>query len=212
MHSAQTFHGSCPPSRTYEQLAESVCLFHGTSRHRARSILRSGFRRATDPDASYTGTAINLSESATIAYEYGDYENEGCVLEVMLRPGTVFSSAIDSVSGQSPGRRLDNWFLENCDAAAVKLYCGNVWLIWDTSCIQSIHMLTKREATIAVAECLQKDGPEFAYNASVQDIADAYWGRECAVDAMRLYLARCGLLGGPSTIRAVADPHLGADD
>lgn len=181
-------------SRAFADSEFPLRLFHGTKRRRAESILRSGFRRGTDPDASYTGTAVNLSESAAIAYEYGDYGGGGCMLEVTLHRGTTYGERMGSAAGDGTGRRFDAWFRGNSGIAALRLYFGNVWLVWDTACIQSARLLTKRQATAAVIECLRHDGPDCAYNGRVQDIADAYWARERHDPILRRYLARCGLL------------------
>jgi len=59
-------------------------LYHGTRDTAARTILREGFRRSRS--RNYTGTGICLSESLTLAYEYGMYETGGCVLEARLAP------------------------------------------------------------------------------------------------------------------------------
>jgi hypothetical protein len=53
-------------------------LYHGTNNNRARNIITEGFRRAKS--ASYTGTGVNFSEHMSTSYEYGSYENGGCVL------------------------------------------------------------------------------------------------------------------------------------
>lgn len=185
---------SDPASRAFADSDLPLRLFHGTTRRRAESILRFGFRRGTDPDASYTGTAVNLSESAAVAYEYGDYGNGGCILEVTLRPGTTYSDRMGNAAGDSTGRRFDNWFRGNADTAALRLYFGNVWLVWNTACIQTARLLTKRQATAAVIECMRQDGPDCAYNGRVQDIADAYWARDRHNPVVRRYLAGLGLL------------------
>src|SRR6218665_2172440 len=63
---------------------QATPLYHGTRDASARIILRDGFRRSRS--RSYTGTGICLSESLTVAYEYGMYETGGGVLEARLAP------------------------------------------------------------------------------------------------------------------------------
>ena len=59
-------------------------LYHGTRDTAARIILREGFWRSRS--RNYTGTGICLSESLTLAYEYGMYETGVCVLDARLAP------------------------------------------------------------------------------------------------------------------------------
>lgn len=82
-------------------------LYHGTRAASARCILRDGFRRSRS--RNYTGTGICLSESLTLAYEYGMYETGGCVLQAWLalnRPGFSrrFSSSKNTGVRTLPGR------------------------------------------------------------------------------------------------------------
>ena len=73
-------------------------LYHGTRAAIGRRILRDGFRRSAS--RSYTGTGICLSESITVAYEYGMYETGGCVLEAWLAPIARWTDRIDSDGGR----------------------------------------------------------------------------------------------------------------
>lgn len=77
-------------------------LYHGTRAAAARCILRDGFRRSRS--RSYTGTGICLSESLTLAYEYGMYETGGCVLQARLAPAARWTDHLDGgARGAKPG-------------------------------------------------------------------------------------------------------------
>ena len=73
-------------------------LFHGTRNASGRRILQEGFRRSSS--RSYTGTGICLSESLTVAYEYGMYETGGCVLEAWVAPSARWTDRIDAGGGR----------------------------------------------------------------------------------------------------------------
>ena len=73
-------------------------LYHGTRDTAARIILREGFRRSRS--RNYTGTGICLSESLTLAYEYGMYETGGCVLEARLAPSARWTDRLDGRNTQ----------------------------------------------------------------------------------------------------------------
>lgn len=73
-------------------------LYHGTRDAAAHAILREGFRRSRS--RNYTGTGICLSESPTVAYEYGMYETGGCVLEAWLAPTARWTDRLDGRNTQ----------------------------------------------------------------------------------------------------------------
>lgn len=127
-------------------------LYHGTSMRNARQILREGFRRPKD--ASYTGTAICLSESMTVSYEYGEYEHNGCVLAVTFRPDVNLSAG-------------------NPDAEST--YGGNVWLLWNVNAIATINPISHAEAVSILLDEFQDDGSNCAYNGVAGDYAELYW-------------------------------------
>src|SRR6218665_720731 len=81
---------------------QATPLYHGTRDASARIILRDGFRRSRS--RSYTGTGICLSESLTVAYEYGMYERGGCILEARLAPHARWA---DGFGDTTPSR--DGW-------------------------------------------------------------------------------------------------------
>ena len=97
-------------------------LFHGTTAHRGRRIAEKGLRRANAD--SYTGTAVNLTESVCLAWEYGP-ERNGKILAVTLDPQTRWQEA-----GKLPvGQGYDSLFAEGT-VDALRTYGGNVWLLW----------------------------------------------------------------------------------
>jgi len=108
-------------------------LYHGTREAAARIILRDGFRRSRS--RSYTGTGICLSESLTVAYEYGIYETGGCVLEAWLSPATHWTDRVDGRSAQ--GDAWDAHFVSS-GMDAVRSFAGNVWVVWTPNVLVSI--------------------------------------------------------------------------
>lgn len=142
-------------------------LYHGTRRAKANKILTDGFKRSEIP--SYTGTGVNLSESITIAYEYGPYESNGCVLEVELAE----DANINDIGNITTS---DLMFTENPGLDAINSYHGNVIVVWNTSKIKAVRILPKREAVKLLKEKFKEDGNNCAYNGFVQDHCEAYWG------------------------------------
>jgi hypothetical protein len=143
-------------------------LYHGTSIKAAKSILKDGFMRGKE--GSYTGTAVNLSECMTIAYEYGSYESRGCVLAVELSEDTKWEDI-----GYGPkGGNFDRYFVVSGKDAACT-FSGNVWLLWNTDMIKTAQILSHQDAiTILVGEFVE-DGNQMAYNGEVEDYNQAYW-------------------------------------
>ena len=150
-------------------MSEIPTLYHGTSNHRARSILASGFKRATGT-GSYTGSATCLSEHLSIALPYGDYRAGGCVLAVTLQPNTRFQEVPMGLGRPD----YDQWFMTE-GAQALKTFCGNVWLLWDSGCIHTMRRLDCCEAIAIMVREFAAEGPEVAYNYPVQGYADAWW-------------------------------------
>ncbi|MDK9702483.1 MAG: hypothetical protein OEL20_05035 [Sulfuritalea sp.] len=148
---------------------EIPILYHGTRKQSATRILKSGFRRSTRP--SYTGTGINLSESITVSYEYGEYENGGAVLEVRLRADTRWSDQIDARHNG-----IDGWFKANPPIQALSLFGGNVWVVWDASAIESVRRMSHLEALKALHDEIVEDGPAMGYNGIAQDYASVIFG------------------------------------
>ena len=99
-------------------------LYHGTRWAAARNILREGFRRSRS--SNYTGTGICLSESLSIAYEYGLYETGGCVLEAALAPGARWTDRCDR---QTTGRDAWDRFFARSGMDVVRSFGGNVWIV-----------------------------------------------------------------------------------
>jgi len=114
-------------------------LYHGTRDTAARTILREGFRRSRS--RNYTGTGICLSESLTLAYEYGMYETGGCVLEARLAPSARWTDRLDGRNTQG-----DVWdaFFADSGMDAVRGFGGNVWVVWNPAALVSITRLPPR--------------------------------------------------------------------
>jgi hypothetical protein len=151
-------------------------LYHGTREHRARNILRTGFRRA--PDCSYTGTGICLSESLTLAYEYGEYEWGGCVLEAWLAPDTRWTDRIDEEGGRATKFHAWDQFFVRSGMDAVSSYGGNVWVLWNPSVVVGVRRLSHREALRLMCAAFEKDGPDRGYNGIAYGYSSLWWGQE----------------------------------
>lgn len=151
-------------------------LYHGTRDTAARAILREGFQRSRS--RSYTGTGICLSESLTLAYEYGMYETGGCVLEAWLSPTTRWTDRLDGRYTQ--GEAWDEFFAAS-SMDAVRAFGGNVWVVWNPDTLVSISRLTHREAIRRLCAEFDEDGPECGYNGVVSDYASLWWKQD-AID------------------------------
>jgi len=151
-------------------------LYHGTRDAAARAILHNGFRRSRS--RSYTGTGVCLSESLTVAYEYGMYETGGCVLEARLSPTARWT---DWPGGIAASRDAwDDYFIRS-GMDAVRGFGGNVWVVWTPGVIVSVRRLTHREAIRRMCAEFEEDGPNHGYNAVVSDYASIWW-RQAAND------------------------------
>lgn len=148
-------------------------LYHGTRDTAASSILRAGFRRSRS--RSYTGTGVCLSESLTVAYEYGMYETGGCVLEARLAPSTRWTDRLDGRNTQG-----DVWdaFFADSGMDAVCGFGGNVWVVWNPAALVSITRLSHREAIRRLCAEFDEDGPDCGYNGVVSDDANLWWKQD----------------------------------
>lgn len=151
-------------------------LYHGTRDAAARTILREGFRRSRF--RSYTGTGVCLSESLTLAYEYGMYEAGGCVLETWLAPTARWTDRLDG-----RGTLGDAWdeFFAASGMDAVRAFGGNVWVVCNPSTLVTITRLTHCEAIRRLCAEFDEDGPQCGYNGVVSDYASLWW-RQDATD------------------------------
>jgi hypothetical protein len=148
-------------------------LFHGTRSARATAIRRAGFRRAKS--ASYTGTAVNLTESVCMAWEYGP-DRGGKILEVTFAPGVRWENV-----PMGAGSDCDARFASG-EVDALRTYGGNVWLLWKPEMVASIRPLPLKEImTMAVAEW-RKDG-FMGYNGDMDDLATLFWKGEAGLRA-----------------------------
>jgi hypothetical protein len=133
-------------------------LYHGTTRAAARRIESGGFRPSRS--GHYLGRGVCLSESMSVAYEYGAYEDGGVVLEVRLGPATRWDDAA---------------LLAGCHVDAVRAFGGNVWHVAPQCTLALVRRLSKTEAHALLADEFTADGPDVAYNGVVQDLAEAHW-------------------------------------
>lgn len=151
-------------------------LYHGTRTAIGRRILRDGFRRSTA--RNYTGTGICLSESITVAYEYGMYETGGCVLEARLAPIARWTDRIDSDGGRlSAGEAWDRFFVRSGNDA-VRGFGGNVWVVWNPAVLVSVCRLSHRDAIRRLCAAFDEDGPDCGYNGVASEYASIWWGCE----------------------------------
>mgnify|MGYP001161994587 FL=1 len=150
-------------------------LYHGTRDTAARTILREGFRRSRS--RSYTGTGICLSESLTVAYEYGMYEAGGCVLEARLAPNARWTDRLDN---KATSRDAWDEFFSESGMDAVRGFGGNVWVVWNPVVLVSITRLTQREAIQCLCAEFDEDGPLCGYNAVVSDYASIWWKQDAS--------------------------------
>lgn len=148
-------------------------LYHGTRGNVARAILRDGFRHSRS--RSYTGTGICLSESLTVAYEYGMYETGGCVLEAWLSPAAGWTDRID---GQSTQRDAWDAYFASSGMDAVRSFGGNVWVVWTPNALVSVRRLSHHEAIRRLCAEFDEDGPDCGYNAVVSDYASIWWKQD----------------------------------
>lgn len=148
-------------------------LFHGTRDTAARAILREGFLRSRS--RSYTGTGICLSESLTVAYEYGMYETAGCVLEAWLAPSARWTDRFDRKTSSK-----DVWddFFVCSGIDAIRAFGGNVWVVWTPGVLVSVRRLSHREAMRHLCAEFDEDGPACGYNAVVSDYANIWWKQD----------------------------------
>ena len=148
-------------------------LYHGTREAVARTILRDGFRRSRS--RSYTGTGICLSESLTVAYEYGMYETGACVLEAWLSPTTRWTDRVGGRSAQ--GDAWDAYFVSS-GMDAVRSFGGNVWVVWRPNALVSVRRLSHRGAIRSLCAEFDADGPDCGYNGVVSDYASIWWKQD----------------------------------
>lgn len=148
-------------------------LYHGTRDAAGRVIVRGGFRRSNS--RSYTGTGVCLSESISVAYEYGQYETRGCVLEARLSLSARWTDRFDGKANIK-----DAWdeFFERSGMDAVRAFGGNVWVVWTPDALVSVRRLSHREAIQRLCAEFDEDGPESGYNAVVGDYASIWWKQE----------------------------------
>lgn len=142
-------------------------LYHGTARAAARRISRGGFRPSKR--GHYLGRGVCLSESMSVAYEYGAYEDGGVVLEVRLGQATRWVDDQD-----------DDALLVAGQVDAVRAFGGNVWHLAPPCACASLRTLSKAEAHALLAGEFASDGRDVAYNGAVQDLAEAFWLRHSA--------------------------------
>ena len=141
--------------------------------------MREGFRRSAS--CSYTGTGICLSESLSVAYEYGEYGEYGaggCVLEAWVAPSARWTEGIKVPEGRFDVGEAYDRFFECSGNDAVRDFWGNVWVVWNPAVLVAVRRLTFREALRRLCAEFEEDGPDCGYNGAVSDYAGIWWGRE----------------------------------
>jgi len=151
-----------------------LLLYHGATTQRAHRIVEKGFRRGKA--ASYTGTAVNLTESICLAWEYGP-ERNGKILAVTLDTRTRWRDAEKLPVGQSYDALFGGGKLD-----ALRTYGGNVWLLWTVERAQ-VWPISVREIMARMIAEFRKDGPECGYNGDVGPLATLFWKGEGATYA-----------------------------
>ena len=151
-------------------------LYHGTRAQAATTILRQGFRRGRS--RNYTGTGVCLSEAISVAYEYGMYETRGCVMQIWLSPAARWADKSGCLSLER-GAERDTWddFFAGSGLDAVRVYGGNVWVVWNPEVLIQRHRLSHREAIRRLCAEFDQDGPDCGYNGVAGDYAAIWWGR-----------------------------------
>lgn len=152
-------------------------LHHGTRSQAATVILREGFRRGRS--RSYTGTGVCLSETLSVAYEYGMYETGGCVLQTWLSPTARWVDRSGCIALERSAEH-DTWddFFKTSGLDAVRAYAGNVWVVWNPQALTLVRRLSHRDAIQELCAQFDSDGPDHGYNGVVSDYAGIWWGRE----------------------------------
>lgn len=151
-------------------------LYHGTRRQSAEVIVRAGFRRSRS--RSYTGIGVCLSESISIAYEYGMYETGGSVVEAWIAADARWQDGDDPAMSHLAVER-DSWgagFIAS-GLDALRTFSGNVWVVWNPAVLVHRRRLSQREALRVLCAEFDSDGPEVGYNGVVDDYATLWWQR-----------------------------------
>jgi hypothetical protein len=110
----------------------------------------------------------------TIAYEYGPYEESGCVLEVSLRADVRWAEPTADDIRKAGG--YDNWFRKTGNDA-MRCYGGNVWVLWNPRAVLWVRRLAHPTALELLVQAFDEDGSDCAYNGIVNDYAAVWWGR-----------------------------------
>lgn len=143
-------------------------LYHGTRQASANKICAKGFKKAKT--RSYTGHGVCLSESMTIAYEYGAYETGGVVIEVRFDPSVAWAQR----ELLPPGLKYETIFRKR-RIDAIRLYGGNVWVLGNVYLPTTRRILTHAEALRQMTQEFEAEGPEVCYNGIVDDYASIWW-------------------------------------
>lgn len=151
-------------------------LYHGTRAGSAKKILREGFRRSRS--RSYTGTGICLTESISIAYEYGSYETNGSVMEIWLSGSARWQ---DGTGAENLERTMDrdayDAFFQASGFDAIRTYGGNVWILWNPHVAVRLRRLNHDEAVRLLCAEFDQEGPQYGYNGMSADYANVWWGQ-----------------------------------
>ncbi len=140
--------------------------------------MEKGFRRSKS--LSYTGTAVNLTESICLAWEYGP-DRCGKILAVTLDSETRWRDVENLLVGQT----YDSLFAAG-KIDALRTYGGNVWLLWTLERAQ-VRVLTLTEIMAHMVAEFRKDGPNHGYNGDADRLATLFWhGEEKTYSELRI--------------------------
>jgi hypothetical protein len=147
----------------------TITLYHGTKKKHLKSILCEGFKPSKR--GHYMGHSTCLSQEVSIAYEYGEYESGGTILKVTLKPDATHNMLADGDTFNRQGHRG-----EPPAYAATSTYSGNVWLLHNPQCVDSIEPLPHGLALAMLMQEIDIAGRDFGYNGIAQDYASIWWG------------------------------------
>lgn len=123
---------------------------------------------------------ICLSESLTVAYEYGMYETGGCVLEAWVAPSARWTDRIKAPEGRFDVGEAYDRFFECSGNDAVRDFGGNVWVVWNPAILIAVRRLSQRDALRRLCAEFEEDGPDCGYNGVASEYASIWWGREAS--------------------------------
>lgn len=161
-------------------------LYHGTKAGRAAKILQGGFKLGKQ--ASYTGIAVNLSETVSLSHEYGTPEEGGVMLAITLKPETKWANFKEV--GVRDGFTCYDAYFKQTGLDALRTWSGNVWLLWNPAMVASINRIPARQARSLLISEFINDGIECGYNGRAGNYCEVFWGSVKKLDGYYARLAR----------------------